>query len=273
MRRIRFWKMSGSGNDFLVVDRRNQSLVPDPARFARSVCRPKVSVGADGVLFLEESERADFAMRIFNADGSEAEMCGNGARCIARYAHLMGIAGSKMCIETRAGLVEAEVKGARVKVRMGDPKGLMLNTQISVEGEELLLHRIDTGVPHAVLFPSDLERVSVRELGRKIRFHPSFGPAGTNVDFARARDRHHLDLRTYERGVEDETLACGTGSVASALISAALGFTDSPAQVHTRGGEVITVYFGREGDVFKEVYLEGNTIVAFEGELWGEALA
>ena len=272
MEKIRFWKMNGSGNDFLVIDRRDQALIADPSGFARQACRRKVSVGADGVLFLEGSQRADFRMRIFNADGSEAEMCGNGARCIARFASLQGIVRGTMTFETLAGIVQAEVSGERVKIRMGEPKDLRLHCKIEVDGAEHLLHHINSGVPHAVLFCEDLEAVAVKDLGRKIRFHESFRPAGTNVNFITVKDFHHLVLRTYERGVEDETLACGTGSVASALVSAALGLADSPVFLHTRGGEVLGVYFVRRGLEFDEVYMEGNTAVAYEGELWEEAL-
>lgn len=272
MKKIPFWKMSGSGNDFLVIDRRNKSLIANPSHFARQACRPKVSVGADGVLLLEESKKADFAMRIFNADGSEAEMCGNGARCIARYAFLQGIAGSVMTFETLAGIVEAEVKGQRVKTRMGEPRDLLLHQKISVDGEEIFLHRVNSGVPHAVLFVEDLEKAAVKELGRKIRFHEAFHPAGTNVNFLNLTDPHHISIRTYERGVEEETLACGTGSVASAIISAALNLVESPVFLHTRGGEVITIYFEKKGLEFRNLFMEGNTTVAFEGELWEEAL-
>jgi diaminopimelate epimerase len=273
MKKIGFWKMSGSGNNFLVIDGRDPSLIRNPSHFARQVCRPKVSVGADGVLLLEGSGMADFLMRIFNADGSEAEMCGNGARCIARFAYLKGIAQEKMTIETVAGLVQAEVKGRRVKIRMGEPKDLVLNQRIRIEGEEVLLHRLNTGVPHAVLSVQKLEEASVVDLGRKIRFHESFRPAGTNVNFIAVNDSHHIQIRTYERGVEDETLACGTGSVASALITAALGQVESPVHLHTRGGEVITVYFERRGWQFQDVFMEGGATVAYEGELWEEALA
>ncbi|MDH7500284.1 MAG: diaminopimelate epimerase [candidate division NC10 bacterium] len=272
MKKIRFWKMSGSGNDFLVIDRRNQSLIADPSRFARQACRAKVSVGADGVLFLEESKKAEFAMRIFNADGSEAEMCGNGARCIARFAFLQGIAREVMSFETRAGMVEAEVKGRRVKIRMNEPKDLRLHQKIWVEGKEVVLHGVNSGVPHAALFVEDLEKVEVKELGRKIRFHQAFQPAGTNVNFLRVADPHHLWIRTYERGVEDETLACGTGAVASAVIAAALDLAESPVFLRTRGGEEITVYFDRRGLQFCNLFLEGNTTVAYEGDLWEEAL-
>ena len=272
MKKIRFWKMSGSGNDFVVVDRRNPLLIEDPSRFAKKVCRRKVSVGADGVLFLEESKRADFTMRIFNADGSEAEMCGNGARCIARFAHLQGIAGKAMTFETPAGIMEAEINRERVKIKMSEPKDLALHRKILVEGEEYLLHSVNSGVPHAVLFCKNLEEVPVQDLGRRIRFHEAFSPAGTNVNFIDVTDSHHISIRTYERGVEDETLACGTGAVASALASSALDLVDSPVFLRTRGGEVLVIYFQREGWKFREVLMEGNTAVAYEGELWEEAL-
>jgi len=211
-------------------------------------------------------------MRIFNADGSEAEMCGNGARCIARFAFLQGIAREVMSFETLAGIVEAEVKGQRVKIRMNEPKDLRLHQEISVEGKEVALHGVNPGVPHAALLVEDLEKAEVKELGRKIRFHPAFQPAGTNVNFLYIADPHHLSIRTYERGVEDETLACGTGAVASAVIAAALDLAESPVLLHTRGGEEITVYFDRRGSQFRNLFLEGNTKVAYEGDLWEEAL-
>jgi diaminopimelate epimerase len=177
-----------------------------------------------------------------------------------------------MTFETLAGIVQAEVKGARVKIRMREPKDIVLQYRISVEGKEYVLHRLNSGVPHAVLFCEDLEKAAVRDLGRKIRFHESFHPAGTNVNFLRVMDSHNISIRTYERGVEDETFACGTGSVASALACAALGLVGSPVSVHTRGGEVIAVYFEQKGSQFSNVFMEGNTAVAYEGELWEEAL-
>jgi diaminopimelate epimerase len=272
MKKTRFWKMSGSGNDFVVIDRRDPSLIEDLSRFTQKVCRRKVSVGADGALFLEESTRADFTMRTFNADGSEAEMCGNGARCIARFAYLQGIAGKTMTFETLAGIVNAEINRERVKIKMGDPRDLTLHRKIFVEGKEYLVHSVNSGVPHAVLLYQTLEDAPVLDLGRKIRFHEVFSPAGTNVNFIDVTDCHHISIRTYERGVEDETLACGTGAVASALASSVLGLVDSPVFLRTRGGEVLMAYFQRDGLEFSEVFLEGSTAVAYEGELWEEAL-
>ena len=272
MKKIRFWKMSGSGNDFVVVDRRNRSLIEDPSRFAQKICRRKVSVGADGVLFLEESEKADFMMRILNADGSEAEMCGNGARCIARFAYLHGIARKDMTFETLAGILKAEVHRERVKIQMSEPRDLVLQRKILVEGSEYLLHCVNSGVPHAVVRCKDLEEAPVQDLGRKIRFHEAFSPAGTNVNFIDVSDSHHIRIRTYERGVEDETLACGTGAVASALVCSALGLVEPPVLLRTRGGEELSVYFQRDGLKFGEVFMEGKTAIACEGELWEEAL-
>ena len=272
MKKIRFWKMSGSGNDFLVIDRRNPSLIEDPSHFTQKVCRRKVSVGADGVLFLEESKRADFKMRIINADGSEAEMCGNGARCIARFAYLQGIAGKTMTFETLAGIMRAEINRERVKIKMSEPKDLILHRKILVDGKEHLAHSVNSGVPHAVLLYQNLAEAPVLDLGRKIRLHEAFSPAGTNVNFIEVTDSHHISIRTYERGVEDETLACGTGAVASALASSALGLVDSPVFLRTRGGEVLVIHFQRDGLKFSEVFMEGNTAIACEGELWEEAL-
>ncbi|MGD0915372.1 MAG: diaminopimelate epimerase [Thermodesulfobacteriota bacterium] len=270
--KIHFTKMSGSGNDFIVIDHRKPFL--DPGRlkvFIRSVCRRRVSVGADGLILIERSERADFKWRYFNADGSEAEMCGNGGRCAARFACLKGIAGSSLTFETLAGILSAQVNGKRVKLEMTKPHSLSLDEAVHIEGRELILSRINTGVPHAVLFLKDLEEVDVIQMGREIRFHPHFAPSGTNVNFVRLENSSQLSLRTYERGVEDETLACGTGAVASALIAAFNGWVKSPASIKTRGGEVLQVYFEIEGQDVKKVFFEGDVHVIYEGEMWEEA--
>ncbi|MBI5167126.1 MAG: diaminopimelate epimerase [candidate division NC10 bacterium] len=271
MKKIPFYKMSGSGNDFLVIDNRKGVMPKGASRFVPQVCRRRVSAGADGVLLVEPSRKANFRMLYYNADGSEAEMCGNGARCIARFAFLQGIAPARMVFETKAGLVRAEVKGERVKVQMGDPHSLSLNMKILVQGSRFTVHSINTGVPHAVLFYEDLEKVPVKELGPKIRFHQAFQPAGTNVDFIRIKGPGDIEIRTYERGVEDETLACGTGCVAAAIVAAALGEVRSPVALQTRGGETLSVYFDKKGKGFTSVFLEGGARVVYEGELWEEA--
>jgi len=270
--RIPFMKMSGSGNDFIIVDHRKPILDEDRMKkFARKVCRRRVSVGADGLILVEESKKADFKWRFFNADGSEGEMCGNGGRCVARFAHLKGIAGPSLTFETLAGLISAEVNGKRVKLELTRPHSLKLDEKISVEGKYLVLSSINTGVPHAVLFLKDLQHADVVDMGRVIRFHPHYAPAGANANFVKVEEGSRLSVRTYERGVEDETLACGTGVVASALISAFKGFVKSPVSVKTRGGEILTVHFEIEAGEVNKVFFEGDVHIICEGEMWEEA--
>ena len=273
MQKLSFYKMSGSGNDFIMIDNRDGRLDDVESRtLTERLCRRGMSVGADGLILIEPSSNADFRMRIFNADGSEAEMCGNGGRCVARFAEILGIAGSHMAFETLAGLIRAEVNGARVKLQITQPRDLQLRQSIEVDGVVHQVHSINTGVPHAVILCSDLGEVQVRALGRQIRFHPAFQPAGTNVDFAAVIDSQDLAIRTYERGVEDETLACGTGAVASALLAAALGLVSSPVQVRVRSGETLTVHFDGRGPEFHEVFFEGQVRLIYQGELFEEAL-
>lgn len=272
MQKLSFYKMSGSGNDFVMIDNRNGRLDVEPSLLAERLCRRGLSVGADGLILVEPSSKAQFRMRIFNADGSEAEMCGNGARCVARFAELLGIAGSQMAFETLAGLIRADVHGARVKLQLSRPRDLHLRQSIDVDGVTHQVHSIDTGVPHAVIFCSDLEEIPVQALGRRIRLHPAFQPRGTNVNFAAVLNTHGLAIRTYERGVEDETLACGTGAVASALVAASLGLVPSPVQVRVRSGETLTVYFSGRGPEFHEVFFEGEVRLIYQGELFEDAL-
>ena len=266
MSALSFYKLQGSGNDFLVVDNRQEAL-KDLRNLARRLCQPKISVGADGLIAIEKSASADFRMRIINADGSEAEMCGNGARCVARVAHLLGIAPARMSFETLAGIIRAEVVGERVKIFMNSPHSLALEQKLSFNGQEYNLHSINTGVPHVIVPWENLEEAPVAELGRKIRFHSTFAPAGTNVNFIHQSDEHNINIRTYERGVEDETLACGTGSVAAALVKAALGWASAPVSLHPKSGEVLTVNFDWDGAEFKNVCMEGAAVLVYKGEL------
>jgi diaminopimelate epimerase len=270
--KIPFMKMSGSGNDFILVDHRKPLLdVRRMKKFAQKVCRRRISVGADGILFIERSKKADFKWRFFNADGSEAEMCGNGGRCAARFAFLKGIAGSSLTFETLAGVLSAQVDGKRVKLEMTKPFGLKLDEKVSIEGKRPRISSINTGVPHAVLFLKNLEGVDVIQKGRAIRYHPHYGPSGTNANFVKVESSSRLSVRTYERGVEDETLACGTGAVASALIAAFKGFVKSPVSIKTSGGEILTVHFEIESDQIKKVFFEGDVHITYEGEMWEEA--
>lgn len=270
--RIPFMKMSGSGNDFILIDHRDPFLKEESLKdFIQKVCRRRTSIGADGLILIERSGKADFKWRFFNADGSEAEMCGNGGRCAARFAFFKGIAGPSLNFETSVGILSAEVNRRRVKLELPKPFGLKIDEIVPIEGRRYTLSSINTGVPHAVLFVEDLDRVDVVHIGRAIRYHPHFSPSGTNVDFIRPQKGPPLSIRTYERGVEDETLACGTGAVASALVAAFKEIVKSPVSIQTRGGEVLTVYFKIEGKEIKEVFLEGDVHLIYEAEMWEEA--
>jgi diaminopimelate epimerase len=271
---LTFYKMSGSGNDFILVDNRGGSVDEENvARLVASICRRKLSVGADGMILIEESDRADFKWRYFNADGGEVEMCGNGGRCAARLAYLKGIAGPRLSFETMSGVIRAEVTGERVKLEMPESTIAELDYLLKVEEETLTVSSITVGVPHVVIWVTDVEASPVFKAGRAIRNHERYAPAGTNVNFVKQLDDGTFAIRTYERGVEDETLACGTGSVGTALIAATKGMTTSPAVLHTRGGEDLKVYFEKSGESFSGVFLEGEARVIYEGKLWQEATA
>ena len=270
---IPFWKMNGAGNDFIIIDHR-QPLIPLEfmAEFTRRVCRRKFSVGADGLFLLEHSDKADFKWRFFNADGSEAEMCGNGARCVARFAYMHGIAAARMRFETLAGIIDATVSDTKVTIGMTSPHSFRFDRQVEVAGQLFMVHSVDTGVPHAVIFVDDIDATDVVALGRELRYHPVFAPAGTNVDFV-GQTAEGFRIRTYERGVEDETMACGTGVVAAALIAAAKGMADSPVAMVTAGGIALTVQFtGNKGDKVDQVVLKGPAHLIYKGELTAEAL-
>ncbi|MBI5905238.1 MAG: diaminopimelate epimerase [Deltaproteobacteria bacterium] len=270
-RGIPFSKINGSGNDFLLIDNRDGLLegIDRPA-FASKVCDRSRSIGADGLILVEPSESADFRWDFYNADGSRAEMCGNGGRCAARFAFARKIAGRAMAFETLAGTVRASVSGRRVKLQMTRPAGLRLDRTLTLAGKRYTYSFLDTGVPHAVLFVADLERVDVAGVGRGIRRHKAFAPRGTNVNFVTVRDGV-VWARTYERGVEGETLACGTGAVASGILASIRGLAAPPVAVRTSGGETLTIHFDAGRKDFGEVYLEGDTSWSCDGKIFEEA--
>ena len=273
---VPFTKMSGTGNDFIIIDHRKQLLDQDEfSSFAKAVCRRKFSAGADGLILIEDSDDADFRWHFYNGDGSVAEMCGNGARCAARFACEKKIAPAAMCFLTIAGEIRAEVREDSVKLAMTSPVGLALDQQVELDGGWQTVHSINTGVPHAVLFVEDGNKAPVVEWGRHIRFHDLYQPAGTNVNFVQMLGPDSLHVRTYERGVEDETLACGTGAVASAIIAGLLDQVESPVTVTTSGGEQLIIYFSiqnRFSAEITDVFLEGPAHFVYEGQLNREAL-
>jgi len=275
MKRLNFTKMVGAGNDFVVIDNglklRSQKF-KGFAEIAKEICNRKTGVGSDGVLVLEKSKRADFRMKIFNADGSEAEMCGNGLRCAILYSKTHGCAGKRIKVETKAGIYEGDATAKdRVRVKMEDPKDLRPGFSIGVSGRKIKANFINTGVPHTVMFVEGLDKIDVDTVGSEIRHHDEFKPKGANVDFVEIVDDENIKMRTYERGVEGETLACGTGAVASAIIAAlsckfkAYGLK-LKINVHTLGG-ILKVEFQKIDSKIKNVYLEGGAEEVFTGEI------
>jgi len=264
---IKFTKSVATGNDFIIIDNRSSVLSDDPAVIAKKLCDRFYGAGADGLLLVEKSDSADFRMRIFNSDGSEAEMCGNGSRCAALYAYIKKIAPADMKIETMAGILSAKVQGENVKVKLTDPKEIQWNLCLMIHECPYKVNFANTGVPHVIHFVNDLEAIKVNKLGPKMRYHEEFSPHGANVDFVKITDKkkNKIAIRTYERGVENETLACGTGAVASAIISAEAEKLLSPVTVETKSGEVLKVYFESHEGNFKNVYLEGKAALVYEG--------
>jgi len=265
---IKFTKMSAAGNDFVLIDNRNKAVKNDLKRFARKVCDRKDGVGADGLILVEDSKKANFRMRIFNRDGSEAEMCGNGARACAQFAYDNRIAGGTMSFVTLAGMIDARVLKDGVSLKMVSPKNVRKDISISVKGKKFDFHSIDTGVPHAVVFLGKLDDIDVDAFGCFIRHHKEFQPRGTNVNFARLIDTHTIEVRTYERGVEGETLACGTGSTASAILASEMKGCLSPVNVRVRSGDILTISFRKAGEgQYEDVFLKGPAVETFKGTL------
>lgn len=265
MRKMQFTKMVATGNDFIVIDARDKGGYFQENSLARFLCERKTGVGADGVLVLEKSRKADFRMRIFNADGSVAEMCGNGLRCAVLSS---GIKKKLIRIETMAGIYEASIAGKNiVKIKMEDPKDLKIDFPIKVNSRSIKVNYIDMGVPHTVIFAQGLDEIDVERVGPSIRYHEKFKPRGTNVDFVEFMDEENIKMRTYERGIEGETLACGTGAVAAAVITR-LKAQDSrlKVNVHARGG-VLKVYFKKMDGKIKDIYLEGEAREVFKGAI------
>ncbi|MBA3019056.1 MAG: diaminopimelate epimerase [Proteobacteria bacterium] len=273
MKDITFYKMSGSGNDFIIIDNRNRVVDEgDLQGFIAKVCRRKMSVGADGLILVEESENVDFKWRFFNADGSSAEMCGNGARCAARFAYLNGISGAEVSFETKAGIVSAQVKNDLVKIKVPNPIDLKTDYNLELGNGAMQVSSVNTGVPHVVITVGDIDDVDVVKIGREIRFHDRYAPAGTNVNFISSQNDNTILIRTYERGVEDETLACGTGSIAAAIVMHYKSKGKSPVKVITRGGGCLYIYFEEDNGKFYNVFLEGDARVIYKGYLGEDAL-
>lgn len=260
-----FSKYSGCGNDFILIDNRKFQL-----NFSRStiaqLCHRQHGIGADGLIFLEISHQPgiSYRMRIFNADGSEAEMCGNGLRCLAQFIRSIEITPEIFWIETMHQLMNISFNFDLVNISMPSPSlGIIKN--LSFFQRNLVVYCMDTGVPHGVIFTDDLEHPDHFKLAPLIRFHEDFQPKGTNVNFAKILSPHSVAMRTYERGVEEETLSCGTGAVAVALLSALVQDLSPPITIHTRSGDCLKINFQKDHNHFRNVIMTGPAIKIFEG--------
>ncbi|MEA3506914.1 MAG: diaminopimelate epimerase [Elusimicrobiota bacterium] len=268
----RFTKVEGAGNDFVLVDNMEGKYKINLPEFTRAVCPRKTSIGADGLLVLEKSKKADFKMRIFNPDGSEVDMCGNGARCCGYY-FADKDEKKEVRFETLSGMMKAEVTGKdMIGLYMGPPTKIKLDMLINIDKNQMSCSYINTGVPHVIVETDKLEDTEVDKLGRAIRYNNEFAPEGTNADFVRVTGKSDITIRTYERGVEAETRACGTGAVASAIIQSLRGKVKSPVKVTTRGGDLMKVHFtqsDKEDLISKinNVVLEGPARLVFSGEI------
>jgi diaminopimelate epimerase len=266
--RLSFVKMNGAGNDFVLVDNRQRAVQLDKDQVVR-LCHRQRGVGADGILLLIpcDSGKANWAWQFYNSDGSAAEMCGNGARCFARYIQKLTGVREQVTFETIAGVISARFNGNLVTIGLTPPKDFRLNETVAVPSGSLPCHSVNTGVPHAVIFVPDADQAMVQQIGSQVRFHPHFAPRGTNVNFVQVLGPNVIRVRTYERGVEGETLACGTGVTAAALVSARLRQFSSPVKVQVQGGDTLTVGFQEIAGQFAEVTLTGPADFAFEGTI------
>ena len=265
---VRFTKMNGAGNDFVLVDNQRGEIKLHPDQIVR-ICHRQRGVGADGLMLLVPGRegKADWAWDFYNSDGSSAEMCGNGARCFARYIQKKTGANGRTSFETIAGVITATFESDRVRVNLTDPKDLRLNEKIDLSTGQTAVHSLNTGVPHAVIFVPDADKAMVQNIGPEARFHKHFAPRGTNVNFVQVLGPGQIRVRTYERGVEGETLACGTGVTASAIIAAKLHAFKSPVIVKVQGGDTLEVSFREENGAFNGVHLTGPADFVFDGEI------
>lgn len=264
---IDFWKMHGASNDFIMVDDRKRTFPVDDGEWIQSIATRRTGVGCEGVILIQPSETADIRMRFFNPDGSEVEMCGNGARCLARLALDIGAAPANMSIETIAGELKATVTDNSVTLFMTEPKDWTLEETLALGSSTCSCSAVNTGVPHAVIVVDDLPGLDIKKMGALVRYHDRFKPAGTNANFISVDSSSRISVRTYERGVEDETLACGTGITASALIAAKLGLVKAPVTVVPASGDELKVDFSLTTSGADKVTLSGPAEYVFRGTL------
>ena len=244
MKKIAFTKMHGAGNDFVLIDDRDGTFPVHDHILLSMLASHRTGISCEGVILVQKSSVADFRMEFFNPDGTEADLCGNGARCVAAFAREIGVVSSAaMTFETRAGLVDAEVSanGTSVKVWMPEPRNRRYGLQVKVGDEVVTGDYVEVGVPHFIVRSENVSSLDVEGFGRALRLSDAFAPNGTNVDFAQFVPAHKVVIRTYERGVEAESGACGTGAVATAVVAVETKGLSLPINVRTSEGYTLTV--------------------------------
>ncbi len=264
--------MTGAGNDFILIDNRTRKLQLDWPALAPTLCDRRYGIGADGLLIIEPSDKADFRMLYFNADGSYGGMCGNGGRCAALFMSA-ALHRPEVRFEALDHIYEARPSGTEIILSMKDPADIRLHQSLSLNSTTIEYHFVNTGSPHAVVYldalPQPLRQAlderGVTELGRPIRHHPDLQPEGANVDFIAVGADGTVSMRTYERGVEEETLACGTGAVACSIITALLQHLPSPVRIRTKSNEILKVHFRHADGEVTGVSLQGSAHLVFEG--------
>jgi diaminopimelate epimerase len=269
--RLAFTKMHGAGNDFVMFDNRSGSLRLTTEQIA-TLCHRRFGVGADGILLLEKPDDVaaqDARMVYFNADGSRAEMCGNGARCFTAFALAHGVGTpQRLRFLTDAGLITATVRGEHITIQMTTPHDLRLHQTVALKAGPAIVHHVNTGVPHVVRFVDEVSKVDIGPEGAELRFHAAFQPKGANANFAQVHANGLVVIRTYERGVEDETLACGTGVTATGILAHLVHGAKLPVRLQVAGGDILEVNFSRSGDSgISDVTLTGPAKVVFSGQI------
>jgi len=268
---VPFAKLSASANDFIVLDNRDESFSDVASLIAEHVCARRYSIGADGLILVENSRHATVRIRYINPDGEEFNTCGNGGRCAARYTHLFVKPDQHITMETNIGVVKAEIANRSVKLQLVKPTEIKLNLELHLEGKTYRGHYVQVGDPHFVVPFENIRNIDFVPLARKLRHHEGLGPAGANVHFIEPITRNRIKIRSFERGVENETLACGSGCVSSAVSTFREGKTDPPVTFEPQSGIPVSVHFQASEDP-GEIYLEGDARLVYRGEFTREAL-
>lgn len=270
-KKINFMKMSGAGNDFIIIDNRATLITQGINMLARKLCSRRYSIGADGLILVENSKKASFRARFFNSDGSEFNLCGNGGRCVARFAFINVIASKRMSIETNVGCLSAEILINTVKLQMPFPIEIEMNKTIIVDEKKIKGHYIKIGDPHFIAFAKNINDMPFYSIAKKMRSSESFGAEGSNIDLIMRKRENIFSIRTFERGVEQETLACGSGCVSAAIALHYLKYPYSIYIFETRSGFPLTVYLNTSDDEITNLALEGDARIIYKGDAYPEA--